>query len=745
MAGRTTVVCLAALAAAAGGGAAWAQDVCIPIGISSTVDGKVLGDASWNGATRIDLDNPGINPTTYLRLRRTDAPDAALYLGLVVNTPALLPNASDRIVIGFSPLSDTPSAAWRIHIAPFGGGLFPGAGMPSSVLYWRNAAPGWNFTAGTDPNDPNPLNDWMKPSTMRVFYYGASRWDFEWKIPLGATPASMNGDQALYLPPPGSTFRFYFNLVKTSGSGFACQYPWPLTRPLSPSLNSGTPDISYWGNGSLDQRAECGVLLTWDRIGLQIPPAATDNQVMCFAPAGDFPDCSTILPGDNWPDMQGPVNTFYAFPVNKMATGANVQATFNIAPWGSPAPGDWSLVQYPAAATPPVPALVNPPTPATAIYPLAQGTITLGWPLTFQESCMMHASPFQSIQVFLSAPASDTFTNFPYNPVERSLDTVSASAFHRAARIGTKGFPAAGPGPVQMILTVGQEVRPRGTPPPSVPSSPAGAPNPGAPAVRTARMGLSDAQLYRDPADVAAARTPAGIQESLLWTCRAFRKTGQKLKIEDGPASMEFDDTAKASAFGYLCGHAGMVERWDASFEGPGLTKLAQGVFALDIAPGSSALVETRIEAEEFRPWGAEVSFGFAVPHSRFSKQVHSGGAETFGLEYRLDPMFALEGQMSGAEFRKHSGGSDVTVVGTAVGGRAYFLEGPVRPFAEFGIGFYARSPGRDGVGLDVGAGVRWRLSDQVGLTASYRFRDIVVPGVDPVYSTFELGVSLRF
>ena len=207
MLGKVLVPLAAAFIALACAGELAAQDICIPVGPASIVDGRVLNDASWNGATRIDLDNPGINPTTYLRLRRTEAPDAALYLGLVVNTSGLAPNPSDRIVIGISPLADATAAAWRIHITPWGAGAIPGAGMPTAVSYWRNNAPGWNSTAGTDPNDVSPQNDWLKASKMRLYYYGLNRWDFEWKIPLGDTPDKMIGDAGLYLPPAGSTFK----------------------------------------------------------------------------------------------------------------------------------------------------------------------------------------------------------------------------------------------------------------------------------------------------------------------------------------------------------------------------------------------------------------------------------------------------------------------------------------------------------------------------------------------------------
>ncbi len=716
-----------------------AQDVCVPVGPpSATIDGLVASDASWNGAAKIDLDCPGTCPVTYLRLRRTETPEAALYLGLVVNTGGVAPNPGDRIVIGISPLLDSPQSAWRIHVTPFGLSPNPGSSAPASVQYWRNNAPGFNASGGTDPNDTNPNNDWLKPLKMRVFYYGGNRWDFEWKIPLGDIPDKMAQDLMMYLPPAGSTFRFYFNLLKVSDAGFICQYPWPKLRPLTSTLNTGTPDIGFWGMGSLDQRAECSVLLTWDRIGLFAPPCETDHQLQCFSPEGGFPDCSTIQPADLWPGVKGPNNTFYAKPVNRMPTMAKINAEFWNAPWGSPAPGDWTLAQYPDDPNHVIAPLVNPP-PTLNLPSFTEGSVTLDWPLTYQQSCMTHSDPFRSIQVRLSS--SDINTKFSPPIVERSIDNVSASEFQRTAKIGTKGYQAPVSGPVQMIMTVDKEVKPR----PRPGSTPVPATNPAGMAAAAPRPSVSDRHLYRDTEDVAAMRTPSEVEETLTWVCRCFLKTGNKFTIEGQGGNLVLDDTHQGSAFGYICGHRGPVESWSSSFGGAGVTRLADGVFTMDIPHGSSGLVETRIEAEEFRRWGVEFQMGVATPHGVFADTVNSGWTESMALEYRYTPMFAVDAELSVAEFRKGQGGSDVTIVGTSLGTKIYFLEGSIRPFVQAGLGFYVGSPGEDDFGVNVGLGVRVRLSDTVGLEASYRFREVLSAGPDPRYSTLDVGVSLRF
>jgi len=564
----------------------------------------------------------------------------------------------------------------------------------------------------------------------------------------------MTADAGLYLPPPGTNFRFYVNLVKVSDTGFVCQYPWPRLRPLSPTLNTGTPDIAFWGTGSFDQRAECSVLLTWDRIGLYTPPATSDHELLCCTPDGGFPDCSGILPGALWPDMKGPTNTFYAKPVNRMPTIAKVNAQFWVAPWGSPGPGDWTIVQYPPEANPPVTPLVNPPTPALNLPSLTEGTITLDWPLTYQESCLTHSDPFRSIQVMLSTP--DVNTKFSPSTVQRSMDTVSASEFHRTAKIGTKGYQAPVSSPVQMIMTVDKEVNPspRSHAVPGPAGGPAGvAPRPPAMVARPdARIDpaavhhhLSDRDLYRDTEEVAAMRMSPDVEETLTCVCRCFRKTGKKFTIEAPGGNLVLDDTHQGGAFGYMCGHRGPVESWSSSFSGAGVRRLADGVFTMDIPHGSSGLVETQIEAEEFRRWGVDIRMGVATPHGVFGNAVNSGWTESMALEYRYTPMFAIDAEISAAEFRKGKGGSDVSIVGTSLGVKTYFLEGSVRPFVQAGLGFYVGSPGDDDFGLDIGAGVRVRLSDTLGLEASYRFREVLSSGPDPRYSTLELGVSLRF
>jgi len=481
-------------------------------------------------------------------------------------------------------------------------------------------------------------------------------------------------------------------------------------------------------------------MLTWDRIGLLAPPCETDHELQCYSPDGGFPDCTGMDPSTLWPDVKGPTNTFYSKPVNRMPNQAKVNSTFYTAPWGSPGPGDWSLVQYPD----PLQKLSNPPSVLTLLS-LTEGTTTLDWPLSYQESCTTHSDPFCSIQVQLTTTDGNTKISTP--TVERSIDNVSASTFHRNAHIGTKGYQAPVSGPVQMIMLVDKEVkpRPRHTASPTPPPAPAAA---GAAMVAPAaahHASMPDRDLYRDTPDVAAMRTPPDVEETLTWVCRCFRKTGKKFTIEAPGGNLVLDDTHQGSAFGYICGHRGPVESWSSSFGGAGVTRLADGVFTMDIPPGSSGLVETQIEAEEFRRWGVDVRMGVATPHGVFANAVNSGWTESMALEYRYTPMFAIDAEISASEFRKGQAGTDVSIVGTSIGPKFYFLEGPIRPFVEAGVGFYVASPGDDAFGLDIGAGVRLRLTDTVGVEAAYRYREVLNPGPDARYSTFELGVSLRF
>ncbi len=721
--------------------AALAQsDVCIPVATTTpTLDGTVDGDPGWQGAARIDLDCPGVAPSTYIRLCRGTAPNT-IYVGVQVNTPGIAPNSLDRVVLGFVP-DNVDSHAWRIHVTPFSGAIFEGASTAASVSYWTNYS-SWNSgSSGKTPGGAGSPSSWLQPANIKVNNVDNSRWGLEMMIPI-SDAAAAGAESGVYLPPTG-TFKVYFNVVKTVSGSFV-QYPWPSSSYLGTSLCTGTPLKTSWGTGSLVARVNCNVLLTWDKIGIFAPPADTDHSVRCLSPDGGFSDCSGLADTAFWPDLAGPPTTFYAKPRNRMATIANVGVRFKTAPWGSPGPDDWTLVQYPDGIAP----LVNPTDASASLQPGSQANLSLDWCLTYKQSCQTHVDPYKSILVEMLT-SDPEHTTFSAPSVQRCMDTVSLSSVSRAARIGTKGFPAPASGNDRMILSVGKDIRPRPSPlqpvPAAAPARPRARAVDTAPAAARIPARLPDDELYPSPEQVAADRFSSAVPEFMIWTCRCFRKTGTTFAIDDVQPRVALDNALPAGGFGYIAGHRGEVESWRSDFSGQGLKKIHEGLFEMDIPHGSSGLVLTFLEAEEFRRWGADVKVGYAGPLGPFGKAVNGGWSETISLEYRLDRTVALGAQFGMEEFRRGQGGSDVTMFQNSAQVKVSFLEGDLRPYAEAGVGFYVSSPGRDAFGLNLGVGARYRISDLVGLEAGAQYHEVLTPGPNARFATLQAGVSLRF
>ncbi|HYF00772.1 MAG TPA: porin family protein, partial [Planctomycetota bacterium] len=354
----------------------------------------------------------------------------------------------------------------------------------------------------------------------------------------------------------------------------------------------------------------------------------------------------------------------------------------------------------------------------------------------------------KSIRVTMSAPPGDDQTRFYDEEVERIIDTVSASVFERDARIGTKGLRAPSGGRHAFILTVRKDIIDRTPPPPQPPRRLAAAPPPALAAAAVAnprQPTLPDSALYESVEDLTRRSFPPAVEQALSWTCRAFRKTGAKITFDDVPNGPTFDDTEQAGAFGYVAGHEGRVERWTSDFSGQGLRRVADGVFALDVPHGRQGLVHTRIEAEEFHRFAVRFRLGFTAPHGDFADAVDGGWSETAGFEYRFDRMFSLEARLSVSSFDEDGGGSDITLVGHSLNGRATFLDGDWRPFVNAGGGFYLSNPGDDEFGLNAGGGVEWRASGLLSLEAAYDVHNVFTDDDDARFSTIQAGVALRF
>ncbi|HEX7896850.1 MAG TPA: porin family protein [Planctomycetota bacterium] len=710
--------------------------VCIGQAAEPTMDGAVASDPGWNGAARIDLDLQGIIPQVYARLVRTAT---HVYVGLSVNTPPLAPTDDDRVVLCLST-SDV-AAAWRIHIQPFTDALPGGSSTAAAVQYWRNSSTWKSNVIAQDPSDSVNPAPWLQPAQVRTYYHGASFWEMELKIPIESNLANDDNRTAVYFPPVGATFKLYVNVLQLSPSGYAFQYPWRTMSKINPTLLSGTPEPTAWGTASFDQKAGASVILIPSRMGLVAPPCPTNNVVVPYTPPAPFGDCAAIPDGHLFPTT-GPANTFFAKPRNKMAAQVHVLTAFDVSDFGLPAPDDWWTVGYPAGWPAP---LSNPVGPLN-IAPDGEGFVALDWPLTYKQSCEL-AVPEKSIRAQMSRPAEDDVTVFSANPVVRSTDNVFSSVFERDARVGTRGYPATASGRQAFVFAVGKEIVPRPTGPPRIaPVSGPASPLVAAPAAAVnIRAPLPDALIYDDPAEVARRSFPPAVEQTFHWVCRGFRKTGGTFVLDDRPAKLTVSDTDPAGGFGYLSGHLGPVERWTSEFTGPGLRRLSEGLFELDVPQGQKGRVHTRIEAESFYEWQLRFRLGAAVPHGDFADAVDGGWSELVSLEYRINPMFSVEARLGVSSFDGESGGPDVYSVQHAVNGRATFLDGPWRPFVNAGPGFYANNPGDDDFGINVGAGVGYRLNDRFTLEAAWDYHHVFAEGDDPSFSTLQLGVGLKF
>jgi hypothetical protein len=297
-----------------------------------------------------------------------------------------------------------------------------------------------------------------------------------------------------------------------------------------------------------------------------------------------------------------------------------------------------------------------------------------------------------------------------------------------------------------MLLSVGREIRPRPSPERTAAIGPRAMVRADvAPAALRLPPRLSDDALYLSAEQVAAERFSSDVPELMIWTCRCFRRTGSKLTLDDVPNHVTLEKAVPTAGFGYMAGHRGEVESWRSDFSGQGLKKIHDGLFEIEIPHGSSGLVRTFLEAEEFRRWGAGVRIGYAGPLGSFGKAVNGGWSETIDLEYRLDKRMALDAQFGMEEFRRGQGGSDVTMFQNSANVKVSFLEGDLRPYAEAGVGFYVSSPGRDAFGLNAGIGARYRISDLVGLEAGAQYHEVLNPGPNARFVTLQAGVSLRF
>jgi hypothetical protein len=287
-----------------------------------------------------------------------------------------------------------------------------------------------------------------------------------------------------------------------------------------------------------------------------------------------------------------------------MSTPAQVSILFRLANWGVPGAGLFSPLGTP------VPAGCDPtsgthiqcagvnlnPTAQAPINPSSSANFnSTTWALNHKQSCFYKIHTHECIQVEMNS--NDPNTRLLNRSVQRNMNFKPASTLKEAATIsGDQGPLPAGQTRHNFLLQIDEDQLgpaagppPRPTPPPQQP--------PGV-ARSAATEGKEGFRYFRDPKLTTAARQNFGetVDNMFSWIVRSYVLTGNKININ----GHEYEYMRRTGDFGYVAGHSGPISGWSWEFNGQGLVHgKSSNLYALAVAPGATATVETTIIAQE--------------------------------------------------------------------------------------------------------------------------------------------------
>ena len=149
-----------------------------------------------------------------------------------------------------------------------------------------------------------------------------------------------------------------------------------------------------------------------------------------------------------------------------------------------------------------------------------------------------------------------------------------------------------------------------------------------------------------------------------------------------------------------------------------------------------------------FKRWGLSLHAGVSIPHGSFSSIFNPGPNVGVDLEYRVTPIFSLEGIYTFHRFNGDTIGpfsfSDLNVHQFSVNGKVYGSTSPVRPFFNFGGGAYKFNPSTHG-GLNVGGGVQFDVAPNIAFDVIYNFHNVFTSGSNTRFSAVQGGIRFRF
>jgi len=557
------------------------------------------------------------------------------------------------------------------------------------------------FSTGAQASgDPRDVQYWQNSLTWNTTGAGAAPAGTVIKVTSAGTgPHAWFVEMKLPIAgfglPATSDFGFYFNVMRFNSSGnmaTADEKHWP-PLPDSPDIfidPTDTPPASQWGNGALS--GTCN--------GVSISPSdITTNQT---------PDSKIALTG---------LNTFSVLVHNNSTNSAGVgipatqvNAAFRIANFGLPGP--WDLI--------PVTGGVTNPTPfTTSILAGSTNTISVDWTLSGPQQTAYNTPTTEHQCILVELDSNAVGTTFVKKSAWRNMDFGPASVFRRLAEISGRGYE----------------------PPPD-----------------GADSYDFDLQVTKEEGTISRSRTAAAAAGSqplsqLTWVVRGFRRTGKYIVS----LGKRFEVVQQVGAFGYIVQHQGDVNRWRGELTGNGLERNPgdNNFYRIKVPRNGAVTVNTTIEpisggpSTGFKRWGLSLHAGASIPHGNFSNVFNAGPNAGVDLEYRLTPIFSLEGiytfhRFSGQNFGTVTVG-DLNLHQFSLNGKVYGTSAPVRPFFNFGGGVYHFDASSTRGGLNVGGGLQFDVAPNIAVDAMYNFHNVFTSGSNTRFSTVQAGVRFRF
>ncbi|HUL58303.1 MAG TPA: hypothetical protein VLU43_03470 [Anaeromyxobacteraceae bacterium] len=563
----------------------------------------------------------------------------------------------------------------------------------------------------------------------------------------------------------GGQFQLWFEMLAGDPSVDVTRFAWPQGQDIVSSSTFPYPNIfplpAKWATYQLSSGptdATCpaqGVSLDQDQV-------STDNT----------PYANTIYYKLS-PDTK-PVNVIWARPTNH--TGATIpagklQADFRIANWGSnPNFEDWEQGVTVDQLWAHVPCQENTNGPVPTIGDINDGTtanatneLRCTWTLTDAEANQFIAGTRKDHECIL-VEMSDTMSPglvYRNRSIWNNFDVRKASSIKEPGQITIKGLKAVAPDGRDVYVYVEALIMPASAEPPKCePATTTGAAGAGK-NERASMVGVvgegpgpllcAISQGRVQPHDLAVAVANHQVTEAQLdaviptYRVHVFHDTGLTVTIGGTKRPV----LNPQGSFGFRVLHAGDLTGWrhDLHFDsGYQVDEIAPDYYRIRKVPnGGTVGVTTVVEAVEPRKYSVGLRAGAAIPQGGLSNSYSTNFALTFDFEYAFNRTLSVLVAGGRDAFSGKSGAKDLTVWRLQALGRAYALYGPIRVFAQVGVGYYLFDPGSNKGGASLGAGALYELTPDWAIEATYDAHGVTSGGTKSSWSDVQAGVRYRF